>query len=62
VPANGYLENRGASWGCERGFRKQESRCIELLLPARAHLDYSGNDWQCDDGFNKSGGACLPET
>jgi len=59
VPANGYLDNQGSGWRCERGFSRNGSACVAIVLPANAHVDYSGNDWSCAAGFRKEPQGCL---
>ncbi|HET9473787.1 MAG TPA: hypothetical protein VFO82_07835, partial [Steroidobacteraceae bacterium] len=61
VPPNAYLSSRGDAWQCERGFRSNGSRCIELAPPLNAQIDYSGNDWRCEDGFRKVTQSCVAD-
>jgi len=61
VPANGFLDNRGDTFRCERGFRAEGSACAPIVLPAHGYLDYSGNDWRCEDAFHRVAENCIPE-
>jgi hypothetical protein len=61
VPANGYLDDRGDAWKCERGFGPRDTRCVRIEVPANAQLDYSGNEWRCDDGFRKEAKRCVAQ-
>ena len=60
VPANGYLDNQGSGWRCERGFTRDTSRCVAIVLPDDAYMDYTGNGWACAEGFRKESKGCLP--
>jgi hypothetical protein len=62
VPENAYLDATGASWRCERDFRKDGSSCVPLQVPSNAHTDFSGNDWVCNEFYRKDGGRCVAET
>ena len=59
VPPHGFLTARGDDWRCERGYKKEQSSCVELALPENAHLDYSGNRWDCNRGYRREAGACT---
>jgi hypothetical protein len=60
VPPNGYLDDSGDDWECERHFRKTRGSCIPLAVPENAHVAGSGNDWSCDTGFRRQGEICAP--
>ena len=60
APSNGYVDEQGNGWACERGFQA-DSACAQIKVPANAHLEYSGNAWRCDRGFLNRNGTCVAE-
>jgi hypothetical protein len=59
VPENGFLDESGHAWKCDRGFAPSGSTCLRLQVPRDAHLDSTGNDWTCDWGFENRNGHCV---
>jgi hypothetical protein len=59
VPENGFLDESGHAWKCDRGFAPSGSTCLRLQVPRDAHLDSTGNDWTCDWGFENRNGQCV---
>jgi hypothetical protein len=49
----------GSGWTCERGFRKVQQQCVEVVIPANAELGALGDDWRCKRGFRRMREECL---
>ena len=60
LPPHAKWQSWGNGWECQRGYRKEDQRCIEIDVPPHAFLDAIGHDWECERGYRREGGRCVP--
>jgi hypothetical protein len=49
-----------SGWKCQRGYRREGERCVEVDVPPHAFLDAFGHDWRCHRGYQQEGTGCEP--
>lgn len=59
-PQNSHKSRYGDRWECNRGFLKENKKCIIIKVPENAYLNSSGGDWRCRRGYKKENLRCLP--
>ncbi|MBP9722616.1 MAG: hypothetical protein KBD64_05600 [Gammaproteobacteria bacterium] len=55
------------SWGwayinfgsCQKGFKMDSGKCVEVKIPENGELDITGNGWWCIKGFRKESNQCI---
>jgi len=60
LPPHAVWQSWGSGWECQRGYRKEGERCVEVDVPPHAFLDYFGHAWRCHRGYQQEGDGCVP--
>jgi len=60
LPPHAKWQSWGNGWECQRGYRKEDQRCIEIDVPPHAFLDVFGHDWECERSYRREGERCVP--
>ena len=60
LPPHAKWQPWGSGWECQRGYRQEGERCIEVDVPPHAFLDSFGHDWECERSYRRKGERCVP--
>jgi len=60
LPPHTKRQPWGSGWECQRGYRQEGERCIEVDVPPHTFLDSFGHDWECERSYRREGECCVP--